>query len=351
MDAAGVDVGAAAGESHRATGERDGEYETCGLCVLVHDDALSWWTSVPWTAGVDALPQRAELSPHWARDGAICEFLVPTGTIPGQEPTLADCYMIGRGRRAEGALTGVYVSTRRRQLDTSSSSAKTLSPLKSWRLLLRQNDPAMRLILALIVSFLRAIRRPQADLVLENLAFRQQLAAYSRTMKQPRLKAAERLFWAALSRAWAQWRSALIVVKPATVIAWHRRGFQRYWRWRSRRELCASPSASWGWAAWGSSASVVRGQGFQTPSMFGRLATEDPPRAAADSESTRMFHRARIFVRVGAACNTAAKTLDSLEPSKVPVPRSAWSPPSLGVAPGGRRTARAISIPHPRIMV
>jgi putative transposase len=93
----------------------------------------------------------------------------------------------------------------------------------------------MRLILALVVWFLRAVRSPRADLVLENLALRQQLAAYSRTMKQPRLKAAERLFWAALSRTWAQWRSALIVVEPATVIAGHRRGFQRYWRWRSRR--------------------------------------------------------------------------------------------------------------------
>ena len=93
----------------------------------------------------------------------------------------------------------------------------------------------MRLILALVVWFLRAVRRPQADLVLENLALRQQLAAYSRTMKQPRLKPAERLFWVALSRTWAKWHSALIVVKPATVIAWHRRGFQRYWRWRSRQ--------------------------------------------------------------------------------------------------------------------
>ena len=44
----------------------------------------------------------------------------------------------------------------------------------------------MGLILALVVWFLRAVRRPHADLVLENLALRQQLAAYSRTVKQPR---------------------------------------------------------------------------------------------------------------------------------------------------------------------
>jgi putative transposase len=47
------------------------------------------------------------------------------------------------------------------------------------------------------------------------------------------LKPEERAFWVALSRAWAGWRSCLLVVKPATVIAWHRRGYERYWRWRS----------------------------------------------------------------------------------------------------------------------
>jgi hypothetical protein len=43
------------------------------------------------------------------------------------------------------------------------------------------------------------------------------------------------MFWVALSKTWAVWRSVLVIVKPKTVIAWHRRGFQRYWRWRSRK--------------------------------------------------------------------------------------------------------------------
>jgi hypothetical protein len=43
------------------------------------------------------------------------------------------------------------------------------------------------------------------------------------------------MFWVVLSKMWTVWRSALVIVKPKTVIAGHRRGFQRYWRWRSRK--------------------------------------------------------------------------------------------------------------------
>jgi putative transposase len=43
-----------------------------------------------------------------------------------------------------------------------------------------------------------------------------------------------RLFWVWLSRLWTDWRSALLIVKPETVIAWHRKGFRLYWTWKSR---------------------------------------------------------------------------------------------------------------------
>ena len=93
----------------------------------------------------------------------------------------------------------------------------------------------MRLLVSLLAWFLRATHTSRSDLVLENLALRQQLATYARTQKRPRLKPRERAFWAALSRVWSDWRSPLVLVKPATVIDWHRRGFRRYWRWRSRK--------------------------------------------------------------------------------------------------------------------
>jgi putative transposase len=59
-----------------------------------------------------------------------------------------------------------------------------------------------------------------------------------------RLRAADRLLWVWLSRLWSGWRSALVIVKPETVIAWHRRGFRLYWSWKSRHPL-GRPSVSW----------------------------------------------------------------------------------------------------------
>jgi putative transposase len=92
-----------------------------------------------------------------------------------------------------------------------------------------------RLLFKLLIWSLRALLKSSDSLVIENLALRQQLAAYARCQKRVHVQPQERAFWVALSNAWASWRSALIMVKPATVIAWHRRGFRRYWRWRSRK--------------------------------------------------------------------------------------------------------------------
>ena len=66
---------------------------------------------------------------------------------------------------------------------------------------------------------------------LEILALRHQLTVLQRrTNKRPRLRTADRLLWALLSRLWAERRSALIIVKPETVIGWQRKGFRLYWR-------------------------------------------------------------------------------------------------------------------------
>jgi putative transposase len=51
---------------------------------------------------------------------------------------------------------------------------------------------------------------------------------------RPRLSRWDRIFWVWLSRCWAGWRSSLLIVRPATVLAWHRQGFQLYWRWKSK---------------------------------------------------------------------------------------------------------------------
>ncbi len=53
-------------------------------------------------------------------------------------------------------------------------------------------------------------------------------------MKRPKLTAADRLFWAWLSELWSDWRTALVIVKPETVIAWHRKSFRLFWTWKVR---------------------------------------------------------------------------------------------------------------------
>jgi hypothetical protein len=55
------------------------------------------------------------------------------------------------------------------------------------------------------------------------------------SVKRPKLTAADRLLWARLSRFWTGWRSALVIVKPETVIDWHRKGFRLFWTWKVRR--------------------------------------------------------------------------------------------------------------------
>ena len=83
-------------------------------------------------------------------------------------------------------------------------------------------------------TFLRALSTGAAGVALENLALRHQLLVLQRSVGRPRLSRWDRIFWVWLSRLWAGWRTTLVIVRPATVLAWHRRGFQLYWRWKSR---------------------------------------------------------------------------------------------------------------------
>jgi putative transposase len=89
-------------------------------------------------------------------------------------------------------------------------------------------------LLSLIAAALTAALRPRASLVADNLALRQQLAILRRAAPRPRLRPVDRAFWVVLSRVWSRWAETLVVVKPETVIGWHRRGFVRFWARRSR---------------------------------------------------------------------------------------------------------------------
>src|SRR5215813_9231235 len=90
---------------------------------------------------------------------------------------------------------------------------------------------------AMLLSFLRSFCvyfQNRADVQIEILALRHQIVVLHRQTPKPKLKPADRQFWIALSQLWSRWRSALWIVKPATVIDWHRRGFRWYWTWKIR---------------------------------------------------------------------------------------------------------------------
>ena len=93
----------------------------------------------------------------------------------------------------------------------------------------------------LIFIFLRSVLRNQAELAAENLALRQQLAILKQKTKLPRLHPRNRVFWVWLSKLWPKWRSVLVIVQPATVVRWHRKGFKLYWRWKSRAKKPGRP--------------------------------------------------------------------------------------------------------------
>ena len=87
----------------------------------------------------------------------------------------------------------------------------------------------------------RGFVRDRTELAAENLALRQQLAALQSKSKRPRLRKRDRIFWVLLSRLWPNWRTALLIVQPDTVIRWHRRGFKLFWRWKSRAGKVGRP--------------------------------------------------------------------------------------------------------------
>ena len=92
----------------------------------------------------------------------------------------------------------------------------------------------MHNILILFFSALLAGFRSRLSLQTEILALRQQIIVLKRSTHRPKLRFEDRLLWIWLLRLWTQWRSALVIVKPVTVIAWHRKDFRLFWTWKCR---------------------------------------------------------------------------------------------------------------------
>jgi putative transposase len=100
-------------------------------------------------------------------------------------------------------------------------------------------------ILSALVSLLSFRVRSRASLELEVVALRHQVAVLRRQRSgRLRLFCADRLLWVWLYRIWPRALHAMVLVKPATVVQWHRRGFRLYWWWRSRSRQIGRPKTS-----------------------------------------------------------------------------------------------------------
>ena len=97
-------------------------------------------------------------------------------------------------------------------------------------------------LLVPLVKTVLSILKPRQELVLENLALRQQIMILKRSEKRPQLTKSDRLFWVVLSKYWSRWSEVLQLVKPETVVRWHRESFRHYWAWKSRVRRSGRPS-------------------------------------------------------------------------------------------------------------
>ena len=92
----------------------------------------------------------------------------------------------------------------------------------------------MKNLIILLFEFIRLSFKNRHSLILENLLLRQQIIILKRKTKKPKLKNIDRIILIWISKLWSNWKSALIIVKPETLIGWHKEGFKFFWRWKSR---------------------------------------------------------------------------------------------------------------------
>src|SRR5260370_21697361 len=98
--------------------------------------------------------------------------------------------------------------------------------------------------LHVVAAATSAAFKSRAALQLENLALRQKLGFLVRSVKRTKLTSADRLLWTWLCEVWSDWQSALVIVKPETVIGWHRKAFRLFWTWKVRHGQPGRPPVS-----------------------------------------------------------------------------------------------------------
>jgi transposase InsO family protein len=96
----------------------------------------------------------------------------------------------------------------------------------------------------MLLAAAAALLKTRAALELENIALRHQIGVLQRSVRRSRLKSSDRALWVWLSFLWTDWRSALVIVKPDTVVAWHRKAFRLFWTWKIRRGKPGRPAVA-----------------------------------------------------------------------------------------------------------
>src|SRR4029077_2191791 len=117
--------------------------------------------------------------------------------------------------------------------------------MRTWSL--RVLHQFLRLALSalhVVTASASAAFKSRATLQLENLALRHQLGVLRRSVKRPKLASADRLLWTWLCEVGSDWRSALVIVQPETVLSWHRKGFRLFWTWKVRYGQPGRPPVS-----------------------------------------------------------------------------------------------------------
>ena len=92
-----------------------------------------------------------------------------------------------------------------------------------------------------MIALARVLFRSRLELMVENLALRQQLAVFKRKRSRPGLRPADRAFWVLLRQVWRDWANALVFVQADTVVDWQRQGFKLSWRSVSRAKKVGRP--------------------------------------------------------------------------------------------------------------
>ena len=93
---------------------------------------------------------------------------------------------------------------------------------------------------SLPLSTIADLARSKPQLIAENLLLRQQLVVLTRSVKRPRFTSVDRSLFVLFASRLQTWKNALLIVKPETLLRWHRQGFHLFWKRKSRATSCHS---------------------------------------------------------------------------------------------------------------